>query len=395
MIKSIEIENFKSIQKLKMDLGRVSILIGENGCGKSNILEAIALSSAAANNKLDNEFLASRGIRVTDPQFMRAAFDKENLTQKIKINLLGTDDNHFNCALGNDNTPYSEWSQAIEPLPVEFLEKIREKVEKKAIKEMTEEIVLEVFKEALEEIDPEVLRENIQNFEKNIVMPNLPNLHDFLIYSPKNPTLRIFEKEGQIQPLGINGEGLYKLLKVLSLDENKEKLNEIREKLHFIDWFKDFEIPGNSSENEKFIHIKDKYLDEEISYFDQKNSNEGFLFLLFYFSLFISDKTPKFFAVDNIDASLNPKLCSHLIKELIELAKKYDKQVILTTHNPAVLDGLNLDDPEQKLFVIYRNKSGHTKAKNFLKPETPEGQEPVRLSEAFMRGYIGGLPRGF
>ena len=31
-------------------------------------------AAAAAANKLDNEFLASRGIRVAEPRFMRAAF---------------------------------------------------------------------------------------------------------------------------------------------------------------------------------------------------------------------------------------------------------------------------------------------------------------------------------
>jgi len=70
MITEIQIENYKSIQNLKMNLGRVNVFIGENGCGKSNILEAIALASAAANNKLDNEYLAPRGIRNVEPQFM-------------------------------------------------------------------------------------------------------------------------------------------------------------------------------------------------------------------------------------------------------------------------------------------------------------------------------------
>ena len=117
--------------------------------------------------------------------------------------------------------------------------------------------------------------------------------------------------------------------------------------------------------------------------------------MLFYFALFISDITPKFFAIDNIDASLNPRLCRRLMQELVELAKKQDKQVIFTTHNPAVLDGLDLDDEEQRLFVIYRNQLGHTKARRILKPKTIEGQEPVKLSEAFLRGYIGGLPKNF
>ena len=71
MIKEIRIKNYKSIQKLKMPMGQLTVLVGENGSGKTNILEAIALSSAAASDKLDNEFLAARGIRITDPKFMQ------------------------------------------------------------------------------------------------------------------------------------------------------------------------------------------------------------------------------------------------------------------------------------------------------------------------------------
>ncbi|MBD0310433.1 MAG: AAA family ATPase, partial [Microcoleus sp. T1-bin1] len=100
MIGEVRIENYKSIQKLKLELGRVTVLIGENGCGKSNILEAIALASAAADDKLDNEFLASRGIRVTEPQFMRSAFEKENLDKDITIDIKGNDEN-FSCILSN------------------------------------------------------------------------------------------------------------------------------------------------------------------------------------------------------------------------------------------------------------------------------------------------------
>ena len=55
MIGRIAIENYKSIESLTLDLGRVTVLIDANGSGKSNILEAIVLCSAAAT-KLDNEF---------------------------------------------------------------------------------------------------------------------------------------------------------------------------------------------------------------------------------------------------------------------------------------------------------------------------------------------------
>ena len=63
MIREFIIENFKSIENLTLPLGRVTVLIGENGAGKSNVLEAVAFYFAAAEAKLDSEFLHARGVR--------------------------------------------------------------------------------------------------------------------------------------------------------------------------------------------------------------------------------------------------------------------------------------------------------------------------------------------
>jgi AAA15 family ATPase/GTPase len=393
MIKEIGIENYKSIQELKIELGRVTVLIGENGCGKTNILEAIALSSAAAADKLDNEFLASRGIRVTDSQFMRSAFNTNNLNKEIKITLQFQQDKIITYNLQHDGKPYSSWVSSISVNP-EIADKIVSKpgLANIMLKILQDDNRFYLPEQYLEDAYQATLKKLLPAKDKDIL-----TLTSFLIFSPENSSLRIFNQEGQIQPLGIKGEGLFKLLTVLSLEENQGKLQEIKEKMQLIDWFEDLAIPhkSNLSLGERVIQIKDKYLAPELDYFTQNSSNEGFLFLLFYFCLFISDDTPKIFAVDNIDVSLNPRLGRRLVKELVELAKRYDRQVIFTTHNPAILDGLNLDDDEQKLFVIYRNKLGHTKARRILSPKPLEGQEPVRLSEAFLRGYIGGLPKNF
>ncbi len=399
MIKEIRIENYKSIQKLKLELGRVTVLIGENGCGKSNILEAIAFAAAAADDKLDNEFLAPKGIRETKPKLMRSAFDKDNIDKEIKISMIGDEKIAFHCNLQNDNDTYSKWNKenkkdfelfTLNNIKEDFLKEIEQKID-----EELDEIKKKSDKERKEYISF-ITKEFLLVLKKESKHPQIKKemlyIFNYLIYSPEYQCLRKFREEGQIRPLGINGEGLFKLLQVLSSD--KEKIDEIKERLKLIGWFKDFKIPDNLSIGEKAIQIEDRYLDQELS-FDQRSTNEGFLFLLFYFCLFISSDTPKFFAIDNIDASFNPKLCRRLIKELTDLAKKYDKQVIFTTHNPAILDGLNLDDDEQRLFIVSRNRSGYTKIKRFLKPETPEGEKPVRMSEAFLRGYIGGLPKNF
>jgi AAA15 family ATPase/GTPase len=237
MIREIRIENYKSIQQLKLDLGRVTVFIGENGCGKSNILEAIALASASANNKLDNEFLFSRGIRVASTRFMRAAFEKENLVREIKIYLKGNDQNDFNCILQHDNQPYSNWRHKGRKhigKVQEVLDYLEQKIQKKEL-DIEEEVSPVIFYD--------LMAKQIQQL----------NLQNFLIYSPENSSLRTFEKEGQIQPLGINGEGLFKLLNVLSSDINRDKINEIKEKLKLIDWFKDFELSHDLSDIERNI----------------------------------------------------------------------------------------------------------------------------------------------
>lgn len=73
MINKIQIENFKSIENLTLEPGRLNIVIGANASGKTNILEAIVMGALASSNKLDYEFLGNR-IRVTSPEFMKNAF---------------------------------------------------------------------------------------------------------------------------------------------------------------------------------------------------------------------------------------------------------------------------------------------------------------------------------
>ncbi|MFO0128751.1 MAG: AAA family ATPase, partial [Pseudanabaena sp.] len=369
MFTEVQIENYKSIQNLKINLGRVNVFIGENGCGKTNILEAIALAGAAAGNKLDNEFLAPRGIRVTEPEFMRSAFDKRNVTKEIKVELKMNQDISFNFILQHDNQAYSSWINTSLFNPIEKFAGLLKDAELKdsenkifgrtigekallnildSITKITKESIQNAINKEVSQIDNNSYefdklvhkaRDHFINLIINDEKKEISLVKEFLIYSPENSSLRTFEEEGQVQPLGIKGQGLLKLLSVLS--SGSDKINEIKQRLELIDWFDDFKI-HQDSDVERTIQIKDRYLDKDLPYFNQRSSNEGFLFLMFYFALFVSDDTPKFFAIDNIENALNPKLCTKLIQELVELAKKYDKQVLFTTHNPAILDGLDL-----------------------------------------------------
>jgi predicted ATPase len=398
MIHQLHINNYKSLHDLTIDVGRFNVIIGENGCGKSNLLEAIALAGAAAANKLDNEFLASRGIRVTEPQLMRSAFSNESQQKPINIDIKFEDlDVLETYTIINDNQPYAKWTRVEEESEDRWLERMfleRKFLEKKTIEDPVYREKLEEFFLQAQAIDLDKLeiRKCISG-SYEISEDSEDKLKSFIIYSPENTALRNFAKEGQIEPLGINGEGLLKLLKVIQ-NESPPQRQEIHDCLQLFDWYNDLKIPKELSASEDKVTITDRYLTIA---FDQRSANEGFLFVLFYIALMVSEYTPKIFAIDNIDTSLNPKLCTKLIKEMVRLAKKYDKQVFVTTHNPAILDGIDLGDDEQRLLVASRNKQGHTRFKRLELKDKPRSSsnEELRLSEAFLRGYLGGLPKGF
>lgn len=410
MLEDITIDNFKSIDKLRLSLGRVNIFIGENGSGKSNLLEAIALAAAAEAGKLDNEFLASRGIRVSSSKLMRSLFKAAKANEPIVINIKWTDGHSSRYELNNDNKPYSSWTCAnkisLRNLPPESaLDSLKRMIESIPTAEERMRVIDDALDQLREIVAAGETPEGAETSNRGLVPLSLTiqykdKLHygnsttsfaNFLIYSPENSALRTYEREGQIEPLGIYGEGLLRFLEVISTEEKSDTFEKLKLNLDLFSWYKDLRFKTTKSQNK--INIADRYLDKRFSGFDQRSANEGFLFVTFYMALLTSELTPKIFAIDNVDTALNPKLCQELIKRMVAISKSHDKQMLLTTHNPACLDGLDLNDQEQRLFVVSRSSEGRTRVRRFERKESLD--QPSRLSELFIRGALGGLPKGF
>lgn len=74
MIDRIIIKNFKSIEELDFKLGRLNVLIGANGSGKSNVLEAIGMVAAKNGNTIELDNMVQRGVRIAMPELMVNSF---------------------------------------------------------------------------------------------------------------------------------------------------------------------------------------------------------------------------------------------------------------------------------------------------------------------------------
>ncbi|MFT6962711.1 MAG: AAA15 family ATPase/GTPase, partial [Flammeovirgaceae bacterium] len=339
MLENLHIKNFKSIADESIDLGRINVFIGENGSGKSNILEALMMASLAETyGIIDADILYTNGVRVSKPSLMMSNFEGKEQMGIIKIQLKYLEEStiYYDIEPLEALNIESEW---------ERLTIIKENQLKKALEYLKKN---ENSSKTHEQLSSEYIREEEKSKGK---MKSF--LSNFIIYTLNTEALRGIP-EFQKSRKGIYGETLDKIIASLSESE----LEELKEHVYGkIEWLDDFFIDKKDelkrkgykmSNSQSLLYFKDKHMSEEgnNNLFSAENSNEGILHLLFYLANIISTKTSKLFAIDNIETGLNPRLCEHTMEEICTLAKKHDKQILITTHNPAILDGLNLLDDE-------------------------------------------------
>lgn len=400
MLRKIRIQNFKSVLDDSLELGRINVFIGENGCGKTNILEAMAMAAAALNKDLDAEGLFSRGIRLARPSLTTSAFTGQTHSENAIVLTLSDHQEPLKI-IHNDELGSGSSSWRVDSIVV-ALESLQRRLVTHGLGEiepLLKESVLAQIKDTIAQVESLVTRANrlglMQEWENARSL-----LNAFVIFSPNTLALRGLQSSSRKEPLGLYGEGLDAAIAALSDAERQD----LTERASCISWMDNILVdegdrlklqgfkPGRSTST---LYFMDRFMAADNNVFSAENANEGILHVLFYLALFMSRGTPPVFGIDNIETALNPQLCRDLMKQLVELATKHDKQALITTHNPAVLDGLNLHDDEQRLFVVERDDEGHTKTRRVkLKPDAGDGKQ-YKLSELWMRGHLGGLPRGF
>ncbi len=105
MLERIEIENYRSLRKVSLELGRITVVTGRNGTGKSNLYNALRLLQAAAEATLSATILAEGGMpsalwagpRNKGSVRMRLAAHFEDLTYELQAGLsqVFTDPGHI------------------------------------------------------------------------------------------------------------------------------------------------------------------------------------------------------------------------------------------------------------------------------------------------------------
>ena len=387
-IKEIKIKNFKSLYDVSFCPGNINVFIGANGSGKSSVLEAIGVLSAAMTDRVNNNSLQRKGVRLSTSSLYKSQF------RSIERSM-PTVDFAMNWERNHDKYDYSV--HLTTPSDNDTWKYHSESVSKNG------EIVFGRSNRTSVQLNNKVgyyaLSEKLTG-EEYTDMGNY--ISGYGIYQPDTLTLRgNVADPTQVTPIGLNGgrlaDAMEDLFSVVD-DEIMFGTLSMDDVLELIEWASDIHItkPKKSNLNpgvpstRQVIEFQDRFLKNK-SVFTGYDASEGALYVLFMLTLAMHPDVPGMFAIDSFDHALNPRLAKRITEIFSQLIIESGKTVFMTTHNPLVLDGLNLADERIRLFAINKNKYGYAELNRiqFSQKLLETGQS---LSRLWINGLLGGVP---
>ena len=394
MLERLIVRTFKSLDNVAVDLGLVNVFIGANGSGKSNLLEALGVLSAAADGKVDDQALLARGVRPGLPALYKSAFPARP-GKKIPPHL------HFGACSAEARYEISLHNPLGDPEPAWR------------------------FKTELWEDDDDKLvgrppaNDGKTNSERGLAalkaveapagaaLDLLELLQSYVIFSPTTAVLRGVAPETQPrQPLGLSGGNLPQAIRDLLRQRDRDDRSKriCREVRGLLDWAVGFgwtsagrlPLSPTAASSKEVVQFRDRFMRKDRNVLSGYDASEGALYALFLAVVSGHEASPALCAVDNADHGLNPRLARSLMECLCQwyLESSKPRQILLTTHNPLVLDGLPLRDERVRLFTVARTASGRTSVRRVVVDDQllKKAEQGWSLSRLWVMGHLGGVP---
>ncbi|MCB9746495.1 MAG: AAA family ATPase [Alphaproteobacteria bacterium] len=394
MIRYLTVKAFKSLLDVEVELGKVNVFVGANGSGKSNLLEALGVLGAAANGRVDDEALIRRGVRPGLPSLYKSSFRGGQAKPYIYLTAGDTTDEaaqeyaEYRVQLNNPlHDPAPAWK-----LSHEYLEEDGRKLVGRGPASKTQ---MDPYRglAALRSVEwaPERRASRLLNV-----------LSRYAIYEPNTSTLRgLTPDPNPREPIGLSGGRLPQAVAELM----KAHPEVAEQALELIDWAASFrarkvgaDLPLSPSvaSAQQVLYFRDRFMAHGRDGLTGYDASEGALYVLFATVLAVMESAPPLLAIDNVDHGLNPRLARALMARICDwvLHGNTERQLLLTTHNPLVLDGLPLDNDEVRLFAVGRSRKGRTTVNRVqvsLKDLRRDG-ELWTVSRLWVMGHLGGVP---
>jgi|Deesub1362B_J571_1020462.scaffolds.fasta_scaffold00998_11 predicted ATPase len=366
-LRRLKVKNYKSLKSFDVAFGDFNVLIGENASGKSNILDCLKFLSEAVEGNLGSAVNRRGGynkivfggnkdysIEITvefEEGFYSFSFCEDSGLYLIKEEL----------NINRETVLQYVWDREKEVGRCEYIDKKGEKiVEDRSLR--TDD--LKFYSHS------NFLHSSAQKFKKYI--------ESWKFYKFSVPEIRKELDAKKSLNLNETGGNLAQVLHSL-LSERPKIFAKIEETLKLAIPEIEELLSPLTEQGKTYVAVREKGFKGK---FDYAQISDGTLRLL------------AFITAINLDSGLTcfeePENFVHprLLKLVVEILKNSEKQVIISTHSPYLLDYVNLED-----LIIVKKEEGKTKTKRIEEREEKERvrsllSEGIPLGEAYFTGAV-------
>lgn len=370
-LKSIYIKNFKSLLDFQLDFATFNCLIGLNGSGKSTVLQALDFISHLMKGDI-TQWLRKRDWRVKELHSKLSTY--KNISINVSVDISGVLyiwDADFNTTTLRCTTETISSHDAkflkIEGGKCSILQGDNSYNTFDIIQKHQGSILSSLKSDKI----PEILTQ-IRTFISKITSLDL--------LSPQSLRLR---SRGDGVALGLSGEYFTSFIDKLSFD-NRENLVLILKKLY--PCLNDIEIKSAQG-GWKSLFIKETYGSSNTTT-EAKHINDGLLRLMAIFAQIQSHDKDGFLLFDEIENGINPELIEFLVNYLINS----NKQTLITTHSPMILNYIPDEEAIKSIQYLYKTQNGETKVIRFFDiPSLKKKLNVMGPGEVFVDTRLSGL----
>jgi len=403
MIKELRFKNWKSFTEGQLYIDPLTILIGTNASGKSNILDALLFLQKITNGKQINEAIGgdidSKGIRGGHKWIITHGFTETELTVVIQSDADEQLDYRYSIVIG--------WiEEGKMEVKSEMLTRISSSAKGKKITEkrmfytagdnLTQPAITTYFHTSNQGRGNRIdLRRTNSVLSQSKSLP----LHKEVQQSIEETSLQL-SRIFVLDPIPANMRGYTKFSDRLQSDAsniagvlaalNNGTKQEIENTLtQYLKRLPEKEInhvwaePVGLLKTDAMLYCKEQWFENELLIVDAGGMSDGTLRFLAIMTAMLTMPQHSLLVIEEIDNGFHPSRAKLLVQFLKEEGNRRSIDVLCTTHNPAFLDALG-KEMIPVISIVYRISQTGTSQIKLL-------EDIVQLPKLMSRGSVGNL----
>jgi len=374
MIKTVEIENFKSIHKMEISLKELNVLIGQNGAGKSNFISLFRFLERLVDQRLSEYIFKSGGIN----HFLFNGVEySDHIKVKVELSPAKNRSNiyEFEIEVDSSGEKYQFGLERVgfwrkNQFPSPYTSVISPGNQESNIKK----------------------KKGDSGYDEKIAKYVYEYLKDLKVFhfndSSENAPLKLPQEIDDVYFFKNEAENIAPFLMHLSTS-NPSTYNRIVETIRLVyPSFNDFELKESpTSKGKVILRWTEKGTD---NIFTINQISDGTLRFICLATLLLqpgsSNAVPKTIIMDEPELGLHP-FAVNILSELIKKAA-LERQIIIATQSVTLVSHFEVED----LIIVERNQEGESIFLKKTVEDVKEWLDDFSLGELWENNFLGGRP---